>query len=44
MGFGSHRVMGVGLPLLQTVTQPEFLTIVAHDFRQLRAGFLPPSH
>jgi heat shock protein HtpX len=32
MGIGSHRVMGVGLPLLQAVSVPEFKAIVAHEF------------
>ena len=38
MGFGSHRVMGVGLPLLQTLTQAELKAIVAHEFGHYASG------
>lgn len=32
MGFGSRRVMGLGLPLLQTVTVDQFRAILVHEF------------
>ena len=38
MGVGSHRVMGVGLPLLQTLTQTELKAIVAHEFGHYASG------
>jgi Zn-dependent protease with chaperone function len=38
MGFGSHRVMGIGLPLLQAVTIPEFKAIIAHEFGHYSSG------
>jgi heat shock protein HtpX len=38
MGFGSRRVMGVGLPLMQVVTVPEFEAIIAHEFGHYCAG------
>jgi len=31
MGIGSRRVMAVGLPLLESVTVPQFRAIIAHD-------------
>jgi Zn-dependent protease with chaperone function len=38
MGFGSHRVMGIGLPLLQTVTVAELEAIIAHEFGHYSSG------
>jgi len=38
MGFGSHRVMGVGLPLLQALSQLELKAIVAHEFGHYASG------
>jgi len=38
MGFGSRRVMGLGLPLLQAVTIPQFRAIVAHEFGHYDGG------
>jgi Zn-dependent protease with chaperone function len=38
MGFGGHRVMGIGLPLLQAVTVPEFKAIIAHEFGHYSSG------
>ncbi|HEY7170960.1 MAG TPA: M48 family metallopeptidase [Vicinamibacterales bacterium] len=38
MGVGSHRVMGIGLPLLQAVTVPEFKAIIAHEFGHYSSG------
>jgi len=38
MGFGSRRVMGLGLPLLQAVTIPQFRAIVAHEFGHYHGG------
>ena len=36
MGFGSRRVMGLGLPLLLTVTQ--FRAVLAHEFGHYYGG------
>jgi heat shock protein HtpX len=38
MGFGSHRVMGVGLPLLQAMSVSEFRAIIAHEFGHYWSG------
>jgi Zn-dependent protease with chaperone function len=38
MGLGSERVMGVGLPLLQTLTVPEFNAVLAHEFGHFHGG------
>src|SRR5439155_6624955 len=38
MGFGSHRVMGVGLPLLQAVSVSEITGIIAHEFGHYSSG------
>ncbi len=38
MGVGSHRVMGLGLPLMQAVTVQEFKGILAHEFGHYHAG------
>jgi Zn-dependent protease with chaperone function len=38
MGFGSHRVMGLGLPLLQGLTVSEFKSVLAHEFGHYAAG------
>ena len=38
MGFGSRRVMGIGLPLLQAVSIPEFKAIIAHEFGHYSSG------
>jgi heat shock protein HtpX len=38
MGFGSRRVMGVGLPLMQAVSVQEFTGILAHEFGHYHAG------
>jgi heat shock protein HtpX len=38
MGFGSHRVMGLGLPLLQGLTVSELKSVVAHEFGHYAAG------
>ncbi|HJT15926.1 MAG TPA: M48 family metallopeptidase [Thermoanaerobaculia bacterium] len=38
MGIGSRRVMGVGLPLLQTVSVPQFRAIIAHEFGHYHHG------
>jgi Zn-dependent protease with chaperone function len=38
MGFGSHRVMGVGLPLLQALSQLELKAIIAHEFGHYASG------
>jgi Zn-dependent protease with chaperone function len=38
MGFGSRRVMGLGLPLLQGLTVSEFTAVIAHEFGHYAAG------
>jgi Zn-dependent protease with chaperone function len=38
MGFGSRRVMGVGLPLLSSLTKAELLAVVAHEFGHYSGG------
>jgi heat shock protein HtpX len=38
MGFGSRRVMGIGLPLLQAVSLGEFKAIIAHEFGHYSSG------
>jgi heat shock protein HtpX len=38
MGFGSRRVMGLGLPLLEAVTISQFRAIVAHEFGHYHGG------
>ena len=38
MGFGSRRVMGVGLPLIQILTQDELKGVIAHEFGHYCAG------
>lgn len=38
MGFGSRRVMGIGLPLMQGVSQQELKAIIAHEFGHYSSG------
>jgi heat shock protein HtpX len=38
MGIGSRRIMGIGLPLLQTLTVPQFRTVIAHEFGHFYGG------
>lgn len=38
MGFGSHRVMGIGLPLLQALSVSELKAVIAHEFGHYSAG------
>ena len=38
MGFGSRRVMGLGLPLLQVLTVDQLRAVVAHEFGHYYAG------
>jgi heat shock protein HtpX len=38
MGFGSRRVMGLGLPLLRILTMPEFRAVLAHEFGHYYSG------
>jgi len=38
MGLGSRRVMGIGLPLLQTLTVPELRGVLAHEFGHFHGG------
>src|SRR5579859_447421 len=38
MGFGSRRVMGLGLPLLRVLTVAELRAVVAHEFGHYYGG------
>jgi len=38
MGFGSRRVMGIGLPLLSVLTIPEIRAVLAHEFAHYYSG------
>jgi len=38
MGIGSRRIMGIGLPLLQTLTIPQFRAVIAHEFGHFYGG------
>ncbi|HEY0873518.1 MAG TPA: M48 family metallopeptidase [Vicinamibacterales bacterium] len=38
MGIGSRRVMGIGLPLMQGVSQQELKAIIAHEFGHYSSG------
>jgi Zn-dependent protease with chaperone function len=38
MGFGSRRVMGVGLPLLQVLSVAECRAVLAHEFGHYHGG------
>jgi Zn-dependent protease with chaperone function len=38
MGFGSRRVMGLGLPLLQTLSVAELRAVLAHEFGHYHGG------
>ncbi len=38
MGFGSKRVMGVGLPLIKSLTPAELRSVVAHEFGHFVSG------
>ncbi|HEX4950057.1 MAG TPA: M48 family metallopeptidase [Blastocatellia bacterium] len=38
MGFGSRRVMGLGLPLLQLLTTSQFRAVLAHEFGHYHGG------
>ena len=38
MGIGSRRVMGIGLPLLQTFTVPQLRAVIAHEFGHFYGG------
>lgn len=38
MGSGGVRVMGVGLPLLQALSVPEFRGVLAHEFGHFHGG------
>ena len=38
MGFGSRRVMGLGLPLMQALTIDEFKGVLAHEFGHYHSG------
>lgn len=38
MGFGSRRVMGIGLPLLQLLDPAELRAVIAHEFGHYSGG------
>jgi heat shock protein HtpX len=38
MGFGSRRVMGLGLPLMQVLNVSELLAVMAHEFGHFHGG------
>ena len=38
MGLGSHRIMGLGLPLLSVLTIPQFRAVLAHEFAHFYGG------
>jgi Zn-dependent protease with chaperone function len=38
MGFGSRRIMGLGLPLLSTMTVSQFRAVLAHEFGHYYSG------
>jgi heat shock protein HtpX len=38
LGFGSRRIMAIGLPLLSTLTVSEFRGVVAHEFGHYYSG------
>ncbi|MBL9138911.1 MAG: M48 family metallopeptidase [Verrucomicrobiales bacterium] len=38
MGFGSRRVMGLGLPLMQVLTRSQFRAVLAHEFGHYHGG------
>jgi len=38
LGFGSHRIMGLGLPLLSTMTVSQFRAVLAHEFAHYYGG------
>lgn len=38
MGIGSRRVMGIGMPLLQTLSVSEFRAVLAHEFGHYYGG------
>jgi|SRR5580698_3914918 heat shock protein HtpX len=38
MGFGTHRIMGLGLPLLSTMTVSQFRAVLAHEFAHYYGG------
>ncbi len=41
MGFGSRRVMGLGLPLMQVLTVTEFRAVLAHEFGHFHGDITP---
>lgn len=38
MGFGSRRVMGLGLPLMRILTRSQFRAVLAHEFGHYHSG------
>src|SRR5207247_204931 len=37
-GLGGRRVMGIGLPLLEALTPPQFAAVIAHEFGHYDSG------
>jgi heat shock protein HtpX len=42
MGFGSKRVMGVGLPLLKGLSPTELRSVIAHEFGRFASRNVAP--
>ncbi|MEQ1829035.1 MAG: M48 family metallopeptidase, partial [Pirellula sp.] len=38
MGFGSRRIMGLGVPLMQVLSNQQFRGVLAHEFGHYHAG------
>jgi heat shock protein HtpX len=38
LGFGARRIMGLGLPLLQTLTVQQLRSVIAHEFGHYASG------
>ena len=38
LGFGSRRVMGLGLPLMSILTVSQFRAVLAHEFAHYYGG------
>jgi Zn-dependent protease with chaperone function len=38
LGMGSKRILGVGYPLIQTLTRQELLSVMAHEFGHYHGG------
>ncbi|MFK7742356.1 MAG: M48 family metallopeptidase [Planctomycetota bacterium] len=38
LGFGGERIMGLGLPLMQVLTETELKSVIAHEFGHFHGG------